>query len=118
MHVIAKAEQATPTPAPWELDSDPAVLVAEAADNPLGFVAMVLPAPSLGWNLSAEAKANAEHIVACVNACAGINPVSIPRLVDALQMAEGALDSFKEHHPVRALHEHVRNVLKEARQDG
>ncbi len=29
--------------------------------------------------------ANAERIVACVNACEGINPEAVPELLDALQ---------------------------------
>ena len=33
-----------------------------------------------------EAEANAHRIVACVNACKGINPEAIPELLEALQL--------------------------------
>ena len=32
-----------------------------------------------------EAKANAHRIVACVNACEGINPEAVPELLEALK---------------------------------
>ena len=34
-----------------------------------------------------RAQADAVHIVACVNACAGINPQAVPLILDALQAA-------------------------------
>ena len=34
-----------------------------------------------------EAKANGRRIVACVNACAGINPEAVPKLLEALKWA-------------------------------
>ena len=35
-----------------------------------------------------EAKANGRRIIACVNACAGINPEAVPELLEALKRAE------------------------------
>ena len=36
-------------------------------------------------DLSQRSYANAERIVACVNACAGINPEAVPKLLEVLQ---------------------------------
>lgn len=37
---------------------------------------------------------NAKHIVACVNACAGIDPEAIPKLIAALEVATQDADLF------------------------
>jgi hypothetical protein len=42
---------------------------------------------------SAEGRANARHIVACWNACEGINPESVPDLLAALRLCEEAMSS-------------------------
>ena len=39
-----------------------------------------------------QAKANARRIVACVNACEGINPEAVPDLLEALKDAVAAYD--------------------------
>ena len=38
-----------------------------------------------------EEKANAKRIVACVNACAGINPEAVPEVLEALRVTAVAL---------------------------
>ena len=44
-------------------------------------------------NLGAmESEANAAHIVACVNACAGINPEAVPEMLKALSACLEALN--------------------------
>lgn len=57
----------------------------------------------------AEDKANASRIVACVNACAGINPEAVPVMLKALR---DLLFFCEEHNPT----ETMREVWEAARQ--
>ena len=41
-----------------------------------------------GWGSVTQRAANADRIVACVNACEGINPKAIPDLLAALEAVE------------------------------
>lgn len=84
------------TPEPWELDerdriSDiadgsgfhavgPFVIVAPDEDGELAVVAEIQDDVPGGL-----AEANASRIVACVNACAGLDPAAIPALVAAAE---------------------------------
>lgn len=54
------------TPGPWTVNaSDPCVVEREDGDGPLdGFVAMTLPAPELGFDLTVERESNACLIAA------------------------------------------------------
>lgn len=63
------------TPEPWEarLHEDPQWMV-RVKGSPLGAVCLT----SQGND-----EANARHIVACVNACEGINPEAVPELLAA-----------------------------------
>jgi hypothetical protein len=82
------------TPEPWHINGeDPCVIDAEAADNPMSFVAMTLPSPELEWNGTAETYANAKRIVACVNSCKGVKDP-----VEALNKAREALDHVLYNH--------------------
>ena len=48
--------------------------------------------------------ANAERIVACVNACEGINPEAVPEMLEALKkIAEANIDSHGGHAYVHSL---------------
>lgn len=51
----------------------------------------------IGWvehQENADAEANADHIVSCVNACAGINPEAFPKLLTVLKkiVADGQFE--------------------------
>jgi hypothetical protein len=52
-------------------------------------------------------KANANRIVACVNACEGVNPEAIPELLEVLRwaamFAEGTRDIDRQMNPGRGL---------------
>ena len=75
------------TPGPWGIDRD--------LDSHCDYV---LPSPA-AWAINPHAiatvamqridnewvSANAPHIVACVNACAGINPEAVPEMLAALE---------------------------------
>ena len=45
----------------------------------------------------ATAAANATHIVACVNACKGVNPEAVPDLLAALEACLPVLDNPAMH---------------------
>ncbi len=64
------------TPGPWRSGPDPETVWANDAEL------IARTAPGEGH---ARAHANAARIVACVNACEGINPEAVPDLVRALE---------------------------------
>jgi hypothetical protein len=78
----------------------------------------------LGWIIESSAtgeevaitrfRPNAARIVACVNACAGINPEAVPDMLAALQDALDTTDF--EHGPWRPWHDAARAALAKARQ--
>ena len=71
-------------------EGDPCVIESPNAVNPVGFVAMTLPDPELGWNGTCETTANARRIARRVNACKGINPEAVPYLLEACDMVQRA----------------------------
>jgi len=87
------------TPEPWKNDPELGVL-------------------SLFWKSVEETDANAARIVACVNACAGINPEAVPELVNALTELELRTREFLAGELVTfpaALLPQVRKTLDKAR---
>lgn len=71
------------TPEPWEAVEPSnwygtAILVRKERGDPIAQI------PLMGWPIRV-ARANAERIVACVNACKGINPEAVPDLLAALE---------------------------------
>ena len=58
----------------------------------------VIATVATGGDMSKEGHANARRIVACVNACEGINPEAVAELVEAL---EGLHQCFWEGRPKR-----------------
>ena len=57
------------------------------------YVAALRPMPSK--NLHQVLKANADRIVACVNACEGINPEAVPMMLEALKATKDAYASHQ-----------------------
>lgn len=47
-------------------------------------------------NFDGEIDANIERIVACVNACKGINPAAVPHLMEACELASNILSLLKD----------------------
>lgn len=85
------------TPEPWE-----SVKALSGSENDRGFniyggaqfIGRVSPMiKDKRGNASEEGIANADRIVACVNACAGINPEAVPDVLEALK---GMCDAYKE----------------------
>ena len=80
------------TPEPWEAQDAPGdciPLVLSKAGNGC-LVAECNPS----YTNAVEAMANAERIVACVNACAGMNPEAVPHLRAAAKMAADLYDQL------------------------
>jgi hypothetical protein len=86
------------TPGPWasckprESHTKHPLIVGTGFHN--GKIA-TMGAPGKFWSTPEREQANADRIVACVNACEGINPEAVPDLVAAL---EDALLSLKRVH--------------------
>jgi hypothetical protein len=80
----------------------------------LGDISFTIGAP-MGWprvESREECQANAERVVACVNACAGItNPSAIKRLLRAVADLYLASESFAEDDAVLCARHDVRTVL-------
>ena len=77
------------TPGPWEVsEDDPCEIQREGNGD---FVAMVLPAPELGWDMNAEREANARLIAAAPDLLAALRAargyVSQPKVLAAILSA-------------------------------
>lgn len=76
------------TPGPWEVSEDDPCEI-ESADG--RFVAMVLPAPELNWDMNAEREANARLIAAAPDLLAALRAargyVSQPKVLAAILSA-------------------------------
>ena len=71
------------TPEPWGIQNDTCARCRKEGREEFVFS----PGPSRGYHGTIDGRADAEHIVACVNACAGINPKAVPHWRDALENA-------------------------------
>lgn len=58
-----------------------------------------LRGPRQDWSPSKETEANAHRIVACVNACEGINPEAVPAMLEALKEWNDIWHFIKDHYP-------------------
>ena len=92
---------------PWEVDQiatiDDQNAFVRTGDNRIHLVADSPPAPNSSqvnndewWDAEEkkcveEVNANAQRIVDCVNACAGLNPKAVPRLLEALKTTRSML---------------------------
>jgi hypothetical protein len=65
------------TPEPWSLESYGATLITKNGYD--------IALTNSGKFKTGNAQQDAARIVTCVNACAGLNPAAVPRLVEALQ---------------------------------
>ena len=74
------------TPGPWRAIGCRPTVAKICAGGNNGLVADV----SAYWFDTGQAEANADRIVACVNACEGINPDAVPGLLAALMELEEA----------------------------
>ena len=77
----AEVEAAKHTPEPWERNGKriERIYLGMKVSEQVELIARVY---------GEDSEANARRIVACVNACAGINPKAVPELVEALEAAE------------------------------
>jgi hypothetical protein len=89
------------TPEPWKLSQDGTITNAE------GYVTLLSQSP--------QARTNAARIVACVNACAGINPEAVPDLRTALRHILEDLDNWDDGITQASIIE-ARAALAKARQ--
>ena len=87
------------TPEPWKLGrKDPStqyigIYAPGIGPNFNGGRIAIVDGRLIGSGISAaEHEANARHIVACVNACAGINPEAVPDVVNALRYLADEFD--------------------------
>lgn len=80
------------TPTEWEVGAGPHTRDREVFDND----GMLIADCRTNTRGAAEECANAARIVACVNACEGINPEAVPELLEALKHA---LDSITHGQP-------------------
>ena len=95
MSTHRRHEMSTHTPEPWYQDgrgprSSGRIPIFAPTIGGLGQKSSVsiASASQLGMAGSPGAQqANADRIIACVNACAGINPEAVPELLEALEMA-------------------------------
>ncbi len=89
------------TPTPWVADND---LGCKAIKGNKGGTHKQAQYTEIAWTvgLANEEKdrANAARIVACVNACAGINPEAVPDLIAALQHGLGAAKKAEQAHDI------------------
>lgn len=79
---------ATHTPEPWTfLEDDEFSAIVSEAGTPRPYVAWLnTKKPDEEFvGCGGDWKANANRIVACVNACAGINPEAVPMTLEALR---------------------------------
>ena len=92
------------TPEPWEIQHDTCAFCRQADRQEFVFN----PGPSTGLHGAIVGRADAERIVACVNACAGINPEAIQDLLSfAVAMAENDSDE--------CVRNAAREIVKKAR---
>jgi len=88
------------TPEPWKLLPARNIDSPVGGSNPMLAVGMVGAGSvtayvSDGWPLD-EQVANGERIVACVNACQGINPEAVKDMLEYLQRLSAAADTGQE----------------------
>lgn len=86
------------TPAPWKVRANPNGTLSIDAREPDGTACS--PASVNGDATDVECGpvtwANARRIVACVNACEGMNPEAVPALLEACRKASALLASLDE----------------------
>ncbi len=81
------------TPEPWKVDAKVNETYVRGPENELIADTHTLPVPER----YDEEYANASRIVACVNACEGINPEAVPNMLKALKLASAILGSVATH---------------------
>lgn len=69
----------------WENSNYDAIAI-HGGENGTQWIAEVVLDHDVGDKSAAEMKANANRIVECVNACAGINPSAVPKMLAACKM--------------------------------
>lgn len=90
------------TPGPWVVHIDKSRgnwvynIRTEKPHNPSGGLGKHIA--ECNGLMEARGENNAEHIVACVNACAGINPEAVPELVKACEAIMPHLNSDLDAH--------------------
>ena len=100
------------TPEPWKVVARPGLLSVIGAERPDFAVAfMNLRPPPDGEE---EERANAERIVACVNACEEIDPETIPALLEALRFIMGQRPGSAQANK-EGLRERLHNIFASAR---
>ncbi len=77
------------TPGPWRLEQNGPAYNLCSPDRARHFAILV----GMIRNQDSEHKANAERIVACVNACEGINPDAVPDLLAVLEPLIAYIDN-------------------------
>jgi len=70
------------TKEPWKVDNQYPTLLVNSRNRTIG---------------SLKQEVDATRIVACVNACAGLNPSAYREVVEALKDAQAALDHPEDH---------------------
>lgn len=97
------------TPEPWMADLEDYASVIDSD----GICVCEMPPYTRSPNRE-KARANAERIVACVNACKGINPEAVPDLLDALKEALYTLDEGNAERPEDSRYRHLWDVVFKA----
>ena len=120
------------TPGPWRYTcrgeiGEMAVYVLKGPKSPggppTGLVIAHLGLDTAGENVAgAEREANASRIVACVNACKGINPEAVPVLLGLLRnirdnlkdyddLGDTRLSTYQTRFMLRGIHDRIASVL-------
>lgn len=108
------------TPEPWRISTaNPYAVNAGRADQSLGIcITHGVDDPNYSdfFPSTEQAKANAQRIVACVNACKGINPEVVPELSEVLCIALTDLEQAQKetHIDFRGSIDAIRAVLAKA----